>query len=630
LALHVRLTPLGVIEWDKNFRVKEWNAAAEKIFGYSKEEALDKHPTDIILPEAVRDIVNQIWEALLNQKGGTRSTNDNLTKQGNTIVCDWYNTPLINDEGQVFGVTSVVQDVTESIKMNKDLKEAKILADKANQAKSEFLANMSHEIRTPMNAILGFTEILNARLKDPVEKDYLDSIASSGKTLLRLINDILDLSKVEAGRIELEYSEVDIKSILHDIKQIFSQSAKAKSLKLEVFPGADMPELISLDEIRLRQILLNLVGNAIKFTQSGSVIISANAFKTDKSDKSFDIEITVTDTGIGISADKIDTIFDSFVQIKDQNRHFEGTGLGLTISNKLIKLMGGSISVQSVLNQGTSFIIKIPDVLWVDPAFSDTPLLPDIQSNMLFSPASILVVDDIENNRKVLKGFLEDYPFTILEAINGQSAVETAKLEIPDLIIMDLKMPVLDGYEATLIIKEHPETKHIPIVVASASSMRSQKEKIEPYIDGFVRKPFNKTDILLNISKLLPFSPKPASQSQNIPNPPDLSENINNISKQDYIELNNNLDGSLIEKWSEISQTLEFKEIGKFAHSVNEVAKDLGYIPVVKWSEKLISATKLFHVDIIKSLMSDFSLLLNHVHGRDIDISKNVKSEELK
>ncbi|MCP4715030.1 MAG: HAMP domain-containing protein, partial [Deltaproteobacteria bacterium] len=294
-------------------------------------------------------------------------------------------------------------------------KQLAVEADAASHAKSEFLANMSHEIRTPLNAVLGFSDLLKKLVSDDRQKSYLDSIASSGKNLLTLINDILDLSKIEAGNLELQYEAVDIKAVIKEMQNTFAPRIDEKGLVFTVKWPAEIPELLLLDEVRLRQILFNLIGNAVKFTDSGSIVLSIFAAALDRQEPAVDLRIAVEDTGIGIASESIDLIFDAFKQQDGQSaRIYGGTGLGLTISKRLVEMLGGTLSVESRPGGGSCFCVVLPEVACAHgvPVFSELDDSLDVDA-IHFDSALMLVVDDIEINRRLVKEYLHDTSLSI-------------------------------------------------------------------------------------------------------------------------------------------------------------------------------------------------------------------------
>ncbi len=327
-------------------------------------------------------------------------------------------------------------------------------SDAANKAKSEFLANMSHEIRTPMNAVLGYAELLGFMLEDKTQRDYIESIKSSGRSLLTLINDILDLSKIEAGKLELQFEFVNSQSFFSEFERIFSLRLSEKGLKFILEISSGTPAGIYIDDARVRQIILNLIGNAIKFTEKGSIKLKVYTenpqiinYSKEKTEEFIDLIIEVTDTGIGISKEMQEEIFNPFVQVQGQNvKKYGGTGLGLAITYRLVHLMNGTITLQSKLNIGSSFKIRIPEVSYLRDIEKRMEEIHLDTEDIEFEKATIIVVDDVEHNRKYLIDALKKTNIKVIEAEDGQKAFNLAKKIVPDLIITDIRMPVLDGF----------------------------------------------------------------------------------------------------------------------------------------------------------------------------------------
>lgn len=375
-------------------------------------------------------------------------------------------------------------------------------AEAANRAKSEFLANMSHEIRTPMNAILGFSEVMLNTTNDPKQQGYLKTILNSGKNLLSIINDILDLSKIEAGRMEVSLEPTDLKIIIDEVYQLFAPKIQEKGLSFDVEFDADFPHSIIIDEVRLRQILLNLVGNAVKFTNAG--FVKLEVIVLDKSFDKIDFRVDVIDSGIGITKEYQNAIFESFTQQSGQDtRKYGGTGLGLSITKRLVELMNGIIALDSKENEGSLFSLTFKNVAYNDDFYSEECEYEWSEYSIDFNNEKVLVVDDVAYNRELVVAYLSNYSIQILEAENGEIAVEMAKLYVPDLIFMDIRMPGLDGYDTTRLIKDNTSTSAIPIVALTASTMKSEISKINSLFDGFLRKPIQKKVLINEMFKFM-------------------------------------------------------------------------------------------------------------------------------
>ncbi len=490
----------GVILHEQG-RIIDTNAAAEEFFGIPREELLGRNALELMPPES---------RALAQERMATGSEAPyeiEIVRQDGVSVpveIQGKNAHFMGREVRVVAV----RDITERKQADESLRSAKEAAEAANQAKSEFLANMSHEIRTPMNAILGYSRILGERSTDPEQKEYLNSIHASGRSLLMLINDILDLSKIEANKLELEYSTVEPRFILDDVAKVFAQKAEHRGLELVVHISPGLPSLLLLDEPRLRQILLNLVGNAVKFTEQGSINVTVSyEWKNPEHDRIL-LVISVADTGIGIHESEIERIFGAFEQTTGrQQSGYGGTGLGLAITRRLVDMMGGQIRVDSILGKGSTFTVTLDDVE-VSAAGAMPMRAPDNQhiAGLRFDQASILIVDDVHLNRKLLKDYLTNYDFRLLEAENGQEAVEICTSELPDLVLMDVRMPILGGFEAASLLRDRPETKKIPMIALTAWATKEEKARVMPVFDAFLTKPIDKVELILTLASFMPHS----------------------------------------------------------------------------------------------------------------------------
>ncbi|HMV44481.1 MAG TPA: ATP-binding protein, partial [Leptospiraceae bacterium] len=467
--------------------------------GLKREELLGKSDYDFFSREEADSFWYNDNKVLID--GDEIITEESITDTRNikkTILT--HKRLYVDDSGDKY-IVGVITDITRNKEFENELIKAKEYAEVATLAKSEFLANMTHEIRTPMNAILGFSELLKNEIKEGKARRYLEAIMSSGKNLLNLINDILDLSKIEAGKMELKNSPAMIHSILSELKEIFSLKSAEKNIELNFIISGSFPKIILIDELRFRQILTNLIGNAIKFTESGSVTVKINSVFNRNFPNKMDLLAIVEDTGIGITEKEQDKIFEAFYQQLDQNiSKFGGTGLGLTISSKLAEMMKGRIDLKSKVGEGTTFTVYIPDIQILNEDLKEQGNHP----NLGFSKFSLLIADDVEYNRKLIKDFLSEYEIDFYEAADGLRAVELARELKPDIIFMDIRMPFLDGIDASRIIKESEELKHIPIIALTAFVMKGAEDQIKKYCEGFLRKPISKRDLLSELMTFLP------------------------------------------------------------------------------------------------------------------------------
>ena len=396
---------------------------------------------------------------------------------------------------------------------NEELRAATAAAQAASRAKTEFLANMSHEIRTPMNAVLGFCELLQSNDLDLTSREYVTAIGNSGNALLALINDILDLSKIEAGQLPINYEPVILADLLHEVEQIYTPVTARKQLALssEIRPG--VPAAIQSDPVRLRQVLVNLLGNAIKFTDQGyiKIIIDARARPDNDDSDDVDLDISIQDTGIGIEPNQQQLIFEAFRQADGKIfRKHGGTGLGLAITKRLVEMLGGSVSVTSVPGDGSTFTVALSAVAPVSleerniaSAVGDSEADADLGQ---FQPAKVLVVDDVPSNLELMRGIFRGSKHELLCSDNGSDALHRARHEQPNMIFLDLRMPEMDGFEVARRLRGDPKTQDIPILLVTASISKDDLAAIQDLCNGFVQKPFRRTHIVQAMRDFWPLA----------------------------------------------------------------------------------------------------------------------------
>jgi PAS domain S-box-containing protein len=484
--------------------IASWNPAAERLFGYSATEAIGTH-ISILRPS---DSPNE-GEAFLDEarRGRAISQFDAVKyhKDGTAIDVSITLSPCTDETGQVIGCSSIVRDITERKRAEKELVAARQAAEAANRAKSEFLANMSHEIRTPMTAILGFADIL---LGTPLPQDALDAaqvIKRNGSQLLHIINDILDLSRIEFGKHGVSLVPCSPRQIVADVLATMTVNADAKGILLTSEESNRIPDAIITDPIRLRQILVNLVGNAIKFTEMGGVKVVAR-FDTDAEDKP-QLHIDVVDTGIGLSPESLTAIFQPFSQADSStSRRFGGTGLGLTISQRLANLLSGQIAVTSEQGEGSTFSLTIAAPLPSSavPDKTDKPpqttFAPEATACKIKQGTRILLAEDGPDNQRLIRYILEKAGAAVTVVENGELAIQSTQAAIEsgdpfDIILMDIQMPLLDGYTATRCIRKSGCTT--PIIALTAHAMSDAREKcIEAGCDDYTTKPIDRPDLL--------------------------------------------------------------------------------------------------------------------------------------
>lgn len=490
--------------------------------------------------------------------------------------------------------------------LNEELKKAKDVAENIARQKSEFLANMSHEIRTPMNSVIGFAEILDKEIQNPLHKEYLSSIKKGGDSLLRIINDILDLSKIEAGKLEIKQESINPTNMFLEIESIFHSKIISKNITFIVEIDKTIPKYIIMDGVRIRQILFNLIGNAIKFTEKGHIKLKVENVYKDNIKSKIDLIFSVEDTGIGIDANNLKSIFNAFEQVKNQDvAKYGGTGLGLAICAKLVHMMNGEIEVQSEKNKGSIFRVILRDI----PVSSmEEEIISNklSASNIAFEKAQILVVDDVEENRKLVQASLKDYDIDLIMANNGQEALNKLKNISVDLILMDLRMPVMDGYEAAMIIKNDERLKNTPLIALTASVMGKDLEKVSKYgFDGYLRKPVILDDLIEELGKYLKYYFVNEDFLEK-----DIYKVIDIKKLQEVIE---KLENELRDEWKEIKDGGDFSLIEEFAQKLYDLSIQKDIYLLKDYSSELLKNIEAFDIEKVDYLMNTYIELIDNL-----------------
>jgi PAS domain S-box-containing protein len=490
---------LGLIEVDLEEKIRYVNQSFCLMSGYEEHELIGKCASDLFVKDEYREVIDQ--KNSLRQQGLSDAYEMNVkTKHSDTnwwLVCG---APLYNDKQQLVGSIGIHLDITQQKMLEHQLTEAKQIAENSVHAKDLFLANMSHEIRTPMNAILGMSRQLQKTTLNQQQQSFLEIIGTAAENLLVIINDILDFSKLEAGKVTLEEIGFNMHDLITNTSRVLKLKAEEKGLVFEVAVAPGVANVLKGDPFRINQVLMNLLSNSIKFTKRGNVILQCRL----NEDFSYAqrLEIIISDTGKGMDENYLKNLFNKFSQ-EDESiaRSYGGTGLGMSIVKQLVELMNGSISVKSKKGEGTQVIIRLSFEKGIE---SDLPKKDNshVESHIL-ADKKILLVEDNEMNRVVAETILNQYGASIAEAVNGVEAVDAIKHGQYDIVLMDIQMPVMDGLEATRIIRKELQS-NIPIIAFTANAVKGEMEKcIQAGMNDYLSKPFEEEDLIRLIAKWL-------------------------------------------------------------------------------------------------------------------------------
>lgn len=617
--------PCGYQSIDAHGKYVRINNTELNWLGYTQDELIDKIGfADLLTPES-SEMFKSTFPVFMKKGELNNLEFEMIRKDGSTFIVFLNATAIYDADGKFLKSRSTLFDITDRKLAEEALNKAKKEAEEANKAKSEFLANMSHEIRTPMNAVLGYTELLSSTPVDQTQKDYINSIKSSGRSLLTLINDILDLSKIEAGKLDLQYDYIDTYSFFTEFERIFYLKVSEKGLKFILDITSGTPAGIYIDEARLRQIVFNLIGNAVKFTSEGKITLKVFTenpqivnYSKEKSEELIDLIIEVQDTGSGISKELEEAIFEPFVQGSDNKNH-GGTGLGLTITRRLTALMNGTINVHSKPGKGSTFTVRVPEIAYLRD-FSKTSV--DIQidpSKIVFEKALILIADDVEHNRSYLRDALKYTRLKIVEAEDGITAYKLTKEIVPDLIIADILMPKMDGFQLLDKIKTDKKLKHIPVIAYSASVLKDQKERIHnSEFAGLLIKPVKVAELYLELMNFLPYKSTKAAESEKPLSEVDLIGEITNLPG-----LIHSLETDFYTTWETFAVRQPIGEIRDFGKNLIQSGMDHNSSIITGYGRELISAADSFNIEAILKLIGKYKGIIESLK----DSAKNLNND---
>jgi len=504
------------------------------------------------------------------------------------------------NEKKVEKIVGIIQNIDNRKKLFQELTEERNKSLEANQAKSSFLANMSHEIRTPMNAILGFSDILSKQIKEPHLQNYMKSIRASGKTLMSLINNLLDVSKIEAGKMVLHNEALDFNAIVMEIVQTFVLKVNDKGLALEVIPASSFPKTLSLDELKIRQILLNLIGNAVKYTSEGIISIRYSFNIDENTQGRGSLIIAIEDTGVGIDENDQKRIFDPFFQEKRQiNKKNEGTGLGLAITNKLVNLMGGKLSLSSKIGEGSIFTVILPNI-----EITQNNVIEDeeIPLEVRFNKELVLIVDDVKSNQDVLVAYAKQFNLNTILANNGLQGYQLAIDKQPKVILLDIQMPVMNGFETIEMIKNNPKLKDIPVIAISASTLQPEVQAIyQAGFNDFIDKPVKESKLIKTLLKYL----KPALITEQKEEVEISGFDTMKLSSLDSSALKSEFISNVLPVWEELQIIQPSDKLKLFATILNNLSEQYEWDELKRFNHEFKASINAF----------DFEAILQHINN---------------
>jgi len=602
----------NVIITDSHARIEFVNNGFMNSTGYTQEEVIGKTPGIINSKYHDRAFYKNMWTTISSGKEWNGEFR-NISKDGTYFWELASIIPIENSQGQITHFVKVSQDVTPLKKTEEDLQKAKEVAEAANNAKSMFLANMSHEIRTPLNSIIGFSRLIyQLSESNNVLKNYAEAIQSSGKTLLSIINDVLDLAKIEAGKIEVRLGEMNLKSFIDEVSLNYGILLSNKAdLKFSTSIESEIPIMIFTDEFRLKQIINNLMSNAMKFTDKGFIILAV--WHEMVGEKLFDLHFEVRDSGIGIPESDKERIFRSFEQSQFQSlKKYGGSGLGMTISQQLATLLNGFISFTSEEHFGSNFKLTLKNLSFIseDNAMQKNTIITK-KHKIHFSPSRILVADDVEYNSLLIYESLKEYPFDFYLAKDGQEAFDVVTTFRPDVILMDIRMPEVDGIESSRRIRLLEGFETVPIICITASAIRIDELELTNYFNEVIYKPIDQQQlerVLSHYIKHEKFDEVVESDNKE----EDLSMFVDKI--EDKQNLKNIFENEILKKWEEAINSPFMEPSVVFGNLVKSIGEEFKVPFFETYGQQVVDHAESYNLPELKKELHNFESVVTFIH----------------
>ncbi|MCP4146689.1 MAG: response regulator [bacterium] len=584
------------------------NRSMSTLFGYESPGVMLKNASYLGEHIFAEGELRSQFKTQLQENGYITNFEMKGRRQDDVEFDIFMNMNVVNDaNGNPQFFEGVLFDITQKRAADK-VKAAQRYA----RIRSEFLAVLNLEFSAPLNSVVGFSELLDTETANERGKEYIAAINSGANTLKGQMEDILDLSRIESGKLELQYSSVNPIAILKDIRAVFTQQVACKKLDFLVEIGPNLQERLELDKYRIFRVLYNLVTNAVKYTEKGYIKLSINRRFPDKNEVPMELVFSVKDTGIGMGKEKVVHIFDDSAQTKNGEKFpgFGDAGFALSLSRRLVELMGGKMYVESEPGKGSTFYIKLKNIE-ISPYKDETKAGPVLDIDAIdFERATILVADNVKFNRDLLRYLLEFTDITILEAKNVKALVDAAMSSKPDLILVDMEMPGMDRYEAIKKLRNNESSQSVPIIAVTASALeKSAKIIAESGCDGFLKKPISRIALLEEVRRFLPHSTSDPSSRKGALRKKEKAYFVDVITPElravlpELVEL---LESSFVDKWNTVCQTFDFNEIVLLARQVEQVGKKYKLQVLKDWSTKLQEQAKAFDMERLPATLDYF------------------------